>query len=390
MKKNKRTKKYYFKLKEVIILILTTAVVVCLATSLIITNKYNSSIEEEYISDKNISNFLEAYKVLTENYYKDIDKTSFMNSVITYMSSYFEDPYTSFLDKNQTTTLMDSLTSEYEGIGIKIIKSEEGIVILEVFEDAPAYQSGLKVGDVIIKVDGEDITYKPASRLATLIQSKKKLTIGVLRDGKELSFETRTEKVFVPSVYSDIHEEDNKKIGYLNISSFSTATAKQFANKLTELENQGIESLIIDVRNNSGGYLTVAEDIAELFIEKGKILYSLEDKSGKKTILDKTDTQKKYPVVVITNNHSASASEVLAGALKDSYNATIVGQTSYGKGKVQQTEKLTDGAMLKYTSASWDRPNGENIDGIGIIPDYEVPVNEKNDELIKAIEVLTK
>ena len=164
---------------------------------------------------------------------------------------------------------------------------------------------------------------------------------------------------------------------------------------MTELESNGITSLIIDLRGNTGGYLKGATDIASIFIEKGKTLYYLENKEKKEEYKDETSELKNIPVIVLIDGTSASASEVLAAALKDSYGATLVGTLSYGKGKVQQTNKLEDGSMVKYTIAKWLRPNGECIDEIGIQPDYEIQLEQSEEgylidtQLEKAIELLS-
>ena len=183
-------------------------------------------------------------------------------------------------------------------------------------------------------------------------------------------------------------------LGYIYISTFSDTIYDQFRDALNKLEGEGIDNLIIDVRNNTGGYLSETTNIASIFLEKGKVIYSLESKKSKDTYKDETDEKKNYKVVVIINEASASASEILTASLKDSYNATVVGKKSFGKGKVQQTAKLKGGTMYKYTSAKWLRPNGECIDGKGIVPDHEVDleVNEEgtvvDTQLSKALEIL--
>ena len=178
-------------------------------------------------------------------------------------------------------------------------------------------------------------------------------------------------------------EGNDKKVGYLSISSFSNTLAKQVESALDELESDGIESLIIDLRNNGGGLLTAAKDTASLFLEKGKAIYSLEgnDKNEKtKVYYDETSTSRNYPIVVLVNGGTASASEILTAALKDSYGATTVGTTTYGKGKVQQTKKLSDGSLVKYTTSRWLTPNNECIDEYGISPDYGIELEYQYDD----------
>ena len=172
-------------------------------------------------------------------------------------------------------------------------------------------------------------------------------------------------------------------MGYLSISSFSDTLATQVENALGELEESNIESLIIDLRNNGGGLLTAAKDTASLFLEKGKVIYGLEgnEKNEKtKIYYDETTTFRNYPIVVLVNGATASASEILAAALKESYGATIVGTTTYGKGKVQQTKKLSDGSLVKYTTFRWLTPDNECIDEYGISPDYGIEIEYQYDD----------
>ena len=167
---------------------------------------------------------------------------------------------------------------------------------------------------------------------------------------------------------------------YLKISKFNETAYEQFYEKLNKIEVDGINSLIIDLRDNTGGYLSVATKISEMFLQKGKVIYSLNEQSSTKTTYDETDDERNYKVYILVNGNSASASEILAAALKDSYGAKLVGTTTYGKGKVQKTSKLSDGTMYKYTSAKWLTPSGECIDGVGLKPDIEI---SNGDELLK-------
>ena len=192
-----------------------------------------------------------------------------------------------------------------------------------------------------------------------------------------------------PSISYSIIENTN--IGYIAIEKFSENLGTQVKNALNELETKNINSLIIDVRDNAGGYLTSAEDVSNLFLKNGKTIYSLEANGSKVSYNDKTDEHRDYPIVVLINGGSASAAEILAAALKDSYGATLVGAKTYGKGKVQQVVSLNSGDSVKYTSAKWLTPLGICIDGVGISPDYNVEfslVSEIDSQLEKAIELL--
>ena len=196
-----------------------------------------------------------------------------------------------------------------------------------------------------------------------------------------------------------IYELMENNIGYLRMNIFSNTLSNQVENALADLESQGMQKLIIDLRGNTGGYLESAEATANLFLEKGKLIYSLENKETKADYYDDSDAHTTYPIVILLDGTSASASEILAASLKDSYDygVTFVGVTSYGKGLVQQKYDLNDGSMAKYTSARWLRPNGSCIDGVGLIPDYEVAATEAYDEngelidnqLERAIEIIS-
>ena len=311
------------------------------------------------------------------------------------MLDYLGDNYTTYMDINQTSMLNDALTGEYKGIGILI----EDHMIKEVFSKSPAEKAGLLNGDIIIRINGIDVTDVNADEVAKRIKSSKgNMTISVSRNNEELTFELSTEKLYVPAISSKVL--DDTSIGYIRIATFSSTVANQVSDALDELKDKNINSLIIDLRSNSGGFLNAAEDVSSLFLEKGKVIYSLKSKKLNDIVKDKTKAKTNYKIVVIVDENTASAAEIVASALKESYGATIVGKTSYGKGKVQQTISLIDGSMAKYTSAKWYTPNGTNIDKKGITPDVDVDLTLEKDvngnvtkiidsQLIKAIEVLS-
>lgn len=384
----KNPKKYYFKLKEVVILIIMTSFVVSLGTGIIISKRYESNYKDIVITDKNITKFLNAYQILTEKYYQDINKDELIDNAITSMFNYLNDPYTTYLNEQETTALIDSLRGEYEGIGVGITKNDTGIVVTEVLPGSSAFEKGLKIGDIIIKVNGEDVSYLPVPTVAERITSSpdKKVIVTILRDSEELDFNLTVSSVDIPSITSEVLGED---IGYIDIETFSLTTSKQVREQFNIQKNSGIKSLIIDVRNNTGGYLSVAEDIAKIFLARGQTVYSIEDKNGIEAVKDNNIESSDIPIIVLINKDSASASEVLAGALKDSYNATLVGNISYGKGKIQKTETFEDGSMGKFTIAKWLRPNGTCVDGVGITPDYVINnTADEDNQLLKALELL--
>ena len=382
-----------FNLMSVVIIICVTSIVSAITAGIIVTNNYDLSYKG-LSTDKNLSEFLKAYSNIVNNYYEDVDKEKMLDAAMDAMLNYLGDNYTTYLTKEQRKELEERLAGEYEGLGIKI----SGREIVEITENSPASEAGLMVGDLFVSVEGTDVTNATSSIISTLIRddSKKEVNIVIERNGTQMSFKITKSLIPTSSISYELKENN---IGYLKIDIFSRPLTSEIEKALDDMESKGMQKLIIDVRDNTGGYLDSAETTASLFLEKGKLIYSLQDKNGKEDYKDTTETKRNYPIVVIINHNSASSSEILAAALKDSYNAILVGETSYGKGKVQQTFDIEDGGMAKYTSAKWLRPNGSCIDGVGLKPDYEVNIiydyNENGDivgytdtQLNKAIEVI--
>lgn len=385
-----------FKLYEVIIITIITGILCSIATGFIFYKKYETSAIASYenlSNNKNVNEFLQVYASIIKEYYQDVNEEELVDSAINAMFSYLGDNYSEHLSKDETSSLLEQLAGEYQGIGVEIYQDK---IIYNVFDDSPAKEAGLQKGDKIIKVNNEDVSEKDNSYVATKIKNENdKVEITILRNNEEKKVTVKKDKLYIPSVTSKVIEEENKKIGYIDITTFSNTTSKQVKKALLSLENDNIDSLVIDVRNNAGGYLISAKEIASMFLEKEKIIYSLHEKDKTQTYKDTTSEKRDYPVVVLINEYSASASEILTSALKESYNATLVGKKSYGKGKVQQTLNLEDGSMAKYTTAKWLTPNGKCIDGVGITPDYEIDldVDENNQTIVdtqlnKAIEIL--
>lgn len=388
-----------FKLSTIIILMIITAIISGITSGVIVYSSYskNAGISYKTINnDDALKQFLEVYSSITNEYYEDIDKNKMIEEAISAMLKYLGDNYTTYLDKNQTSMLNDTLAGEYRGIGI-IISDRE---VKEVLDNSPAKTAGLQPGDIITKVNDEDVTELSSSDIANKIKksTKKSVSITILRNNEEKTIMIEISTLYIPAISKTII--DNTNIGYLSLSTFSSSVDKQVEEALKYFDENNIESLIIDLRGNSGGFLSAAENVANLFLEKGKIIYSLQDKKGTKIVKDRTKDHKKYKIVVLINGGTASASEILAAALKDSYGATLVGKTSFGKGKVQQTVNLKNGSMAKYTSAKWLTPGGECIDTKGIKPDVEVELTIEKDQdgniiniidtqLDKAIELLT-
>ena len=370
--------KVKFKLWEVIVIVSLATLFMSVITGFIVYKKFNSGTVST-TNNKYVNNFIKAYNDVVDNYYEDVSEDKIIDAAITGMMSYLDDDYTTYLDEYDTEDLTESLRGTYEGIGITIAENDDGnIEIKKVLDGSSASEVGIKVGDIVKGINGTSVLGKYPTELTDLIDKVEgTFKIEVLRDDETLEFEVEKRELIVPALTSEVKtNQSGKKVGYLYLSSFTSSLGIQVKEELKKFDEEKINNLIIDVRYNSGGYLQSTTDILELFLNKNELMFSLEYK--KDTIKYKAEigTDKKYNIVVLINGASASASEVLASSLKDNGKATIIGSTSYGKGKVQMTGELDDGSMYKYTSAKWFRPNGECIDGVGIKPDIAVDLNE--------------
>lgn len=385
-----------FNIIEVIIIIIISGLTASLATGIIMASNSRTSSGTTYselLQDEGIRSFLDVYADVVNGYYENVDKNKAIDSAINGMMSYLGDKYTTYLNGDETNSLNNSLSGSYNGIGVLV---KEGAVIESIFDDSPAEKAGLKVGDQIVGIDNNDVREKELSEITKIIKDHKgDLKLNIIRNNQPLDIIVNVGNVNKPAITYTTMDKDNKKVGYLYIATFSTTVADQVKTALNKIESQNIEGLIIDLRNNGGGYLSAASDIASMFLEKDKVIYSLESKENIETFKDQSEEKRNYNIVILVNDGTASASEIMTAALKDSYNnVKIIGTKTYGKGKVQQTKSLTDGTMVKYTTAKWLRPNGDCIDNIGIVPDYVIDIVKNEDgsfedtQLQKAIEVV--
>lgn len=388
--------KNQYSLKFVVICSAVIAFLASVITGVVILN-FTSL---KAVGNKQLMDVVNTYEKIKKEYYETINDADLATSAIDGMMNFLEEKYSIYMDQEDTDYLTDKLKGNYEGLGIAVIKNTKNeIIILNVYDNTPASEAGLKNNDVILEINGTKITEKyAADDISKLIKETKNVNIKVRRDDKTLEFDIEKKTVDYPVVGTQIFEHDKKRIGYLELTSFNATADKQVRESLKKLESENIDSLIIDLRGNTGGYLSMANSIASMFLKKGKVIYSLEGKTTHNTVLDETEEERNYDIVVLIDSATASASEILAAALKESYGAILVGTTSYGKGKVQQTSTLSDDTMIKYTTAKWFTPKGDSIDTIGLKPGIEVyltkdylvnPVNENDAQLMKAIEILS-
>lgn len=354
-----------------------------------------------FVLSKELAKFVDAYDAIVNNYYKEVDKDKLVESAINGMVSSVGDEYTSYSDKDVTDNFNEAVNGKYMGIGALIMKSENDLVIYKVFEDSPSYKAGLKDGDIILKLDDKDTKDMSVNDIASIVKNddNKEVKLLVKRGEENLDITIVKDMVELPVVSGKVINHNDKKIGYISLSIFSSVASEQFNKQLVKLEKEGISGLVIDVRGNSGGYLTTVTDIASYFLKKGDIIYKLEVNDKVTVRKDKTKESRDYPVAVLIDKNSASASEILASSIKESYNGYVVGTNSYGKGTVQQTLVLSDGSMIKYTIEKWLTPLGNWINDEGVIPTNYVelsseylnnPVFENDNQLNEALELVSK
>ena len=386
-------KKKEFSLLNVIIIVIFAAITAGIASGVIIKNSYKYDKLED---DKVLSEFLDVYSRVSKDYYEDVNKNKMLDKAVEGMLSSLDDSYTDYLDSGDSAYLEATLNGTFKGIGVTFSNKK----IIDVIYDSPAKKAGLLAGDIIVSINDTPVANLSDTDMAKIIKDDKddKINMVISRDGKEINVDNIEIRV-MPNYYLSANMIEDTSIGYIRLPIFSLKSGKQFLNKVSEFENNGMNKLIIDLRSNTGGFLDEATEIVSAFVEKGKILYSLKDKKKTEYFYDKTAEKKDYPIVILIDENSASASEIVTSILKDNNNAIIVGKKSFGKGKVQKTITLSDGTMAKYTSAKWYRPNGECVDMVGINPDYEVDLLKEFDEngnvisiddtqLKKAIEVI--
>lgn len=386
-------------------------VVVCVAITAVITSfctyKYLSENGGVMYAEKNSSlegleetlqNFRAAFE---KEYIGEMDDEAMVESAIKGYVSGLGDEYTTYYTKEEMEDLMEETEGNYVGIGIYIsaYKESNEIVIIKPMEGSPAEEAGLLPGDIITKVDGVEYNGDTIDEMTNKIKGPEgtKVKVEIKRNGQTQEIEVERRKILISHIDSKIIEDN---IGYISISDFEGGCAQEFEENYKNLEEQGIESLIIDIRNNGGGLVDEAIAILELITNKGSTLLITTDKNEAEEVTkSEKDPIINMPIVLLVNEYSASASEIMAGALKDNNKATLVGTTTYGKGVIQKVYPLTDGSGLKMTTNEYFTPNHNKINKIGIDPDEEIDLPEEikyqtnipaeeDTQLQKAIEIL--
>ena len=393
--KIKKNKMKFSLLEVIIIVLISLSLGTLIGSSFIYTKEkivYNNIPEE-------LDEFVVTYEKIKAGYYKKIDSSDLIESAIEGMVNSLDDPYTNYMDEDTTEVFNQTVDGEYVGIGATVEITEEEIKIISIIDNSPAKKAGLKVDDIITKINGKEVKGKSNDEISKLLKGKKntKVKITIKRKEKEKTYTLTRSDVDIPSISSKVIKANDKKIGYIHIDVFAANTYSQFKKNLEKLENKKIDSLIIDVRNNSGGHLDQVTKILEMFMDKKHVLYQIQKGKNKKKVYSSTKEKRNYKVVVLVNKGSASASEILTAAMKESYNAEIIGESTYGKGTVQNSYSLKNGTSLKYTTEKWLTPKGNWINEKGVKPTieeslteeyYNNPTEENDNQLQKAIEIL--
>ena len=350
-------------------------------------------------SNSKLSEIISTYNSIKDNYYKEIDEDTLVNAAVSGMIGSLDDNYSNYMDSSTTDSFNESVEGSFVGIGITIMYDGEYNKIIAVDDKGPSNKI-LKVDDLIVKVSGKDVRGIYGDDLKKLIRGKvgTAVKIKVLRNNKYLTFSIKRTNIEIETVKSNYFDVESKRIGYLDVDVISSNTYKQFNKNLKRLENKNIDSLIIDLRDNPGGHLSQTKEILSMFFNKKTVLYQLKDKDTKKKIYSSSNETRSYPIVILVNDGSASASEIITSCFMENYNnIKVVGTTTYGKGTVQQSHQLSTGTSIKYTVQEWLTSNGKSINEKGIKPDEELIMNSEyysnptyntDNQLQKAIEIL--
>lgn len=383
-------------IKDILILLL---LVVCIMEGIMLKVFVFSS--DDGIARK--SKLKQLKTVIDEYYLGEVDEEQLREYSYKGMIAGLEDPYSVYYTKEEYEDVEESSEGIFSGVGIVLTQDMEtkAITVVKPMKDGPAQKAGIKAGDILTKVEGEEISSdEDLSSVVSRVKGKEgtKVTLTFSRDGKEKDYTLTRQEIKNPTVEYEMLEN---KVGYIKITEFDEVTVEQFDDALSQLENDGMKKLVLDLRDNPGGLLDAVVDIADRILPTGMIVYT-EDKNGKKTEYEAKSAEcVEQPIVVLINGNSASASEILAGAIQDYKAGTLVGTTSYGKGIVQNIFQLGDGSAVKLTIANYYTPKGRNIHKKGIDPDVEVELKEslkdeieikksEDNQLQEALKVLEK
>ena len=405
-KKTKRQSIY-----KVIMLVVLAVTITFMITTVTMYKKFQDAYVKEALggttgstsSGSSLIKTLESFKTMLEQkYIGEIDEEKLIEGAIKGYVEGLEDPYTEYLTKEEMQDFTEETSGEYVGIGVYITnyKTNNSILVVGVMKGSPALDAGMQAGDIIEKIDGTLYTGEQLNAATRVLKGQEgtNVKVTIVRDGKEEELNIVRKKITVDHVASQMLEDN---IGYIQVDSFDSGVADRAEEQLNELKEKGAKGIILDLRSNGGGIVDEATGIADLFLNKGETVLITKGKSENEdeTKAKKDPIIKDIPLVVLVNQGSASASEILAGALKDKFGATIVGMNTYGKGVIQTLYSLSNGGGLKITTEEYYTPNHNKINKVGIKPDVEIELTKDSDgnyetemnkdaQLLKAEEII--
>lgn len=341
------------------------------------TEESAAGVQAGGLSEKELEKISTVFELVNSRFIEDVDRRALADGALEGLVAALGDPYSEYLDKEEIEAFSEHIHSSFSGIGAEVTLQDGNVVVVTPQRNTPAERAGILPGDIILSVNGEALEGLDLHDAVEKIRGPKgtQAKLKVLRKGS-------AGPIDIIVVRDDIQKEtvaaemiDNKKIGRIIINQFAVNTAERFAAELEQLEAKGMKGLIVDVRNNPGGVVSAVQDIAEQFVPKGKTIMHMEYKNGKREKTESKGTGKKYPVVVLINKGSASASEILGAAIQESAGGVLVGETTFGKGLVQTTVQMKDSTGVKLTIAKWLTPDGDTINKQGIAPDIAVEQN---------------
>lgn len=360
-----------------------------LAAMLLLVAPHSYAEEPKHkLTTEQLVKLMEAYERLSGEYPFALDRQQLYEAALKGMFQYL-DEYSNYYNKSETDDFYNELSGRFVGIGVQLEEKDGYPRIAEVIPGSPAEKVKLKPGDLILQVDGADVKKLQWKEITKRIRGEENTPVKLifLREGMKYQATPIRKVITVESVELKVLPGD---VGLIRLKEFTLTSANKFKDALNELDQKGITKLVVDLRDNPGGVLSAAVSIARNFVPKGKIV-SIRTVNGVEKVYESTTEKNKYRLVLLVNGNSASASEILAGAVKDRKSGILVGEKTFGKGIVQKIYPLSDGTMFKYTYAEYLTPSGVSIHKKGIEPDYKVENSEKTEEdepLKKALELL--
>lgn len=374
-----------YTLRQVAIMIAIAVTISACAVTMVIysiissNTRYIISFDPQEVSYENVNKFNQVKQILKDSYYKEVDEDILVEGAVSGLAESLKDPYTVYFNKEQMKAFMEKSEGSYVGIGVTVNSDKDGyLTVIEPFENSPAQKAGMKKGDKIVKVDGTDVSsIRDENMVISMIKGTEntnvKLTVYRPDDDKYLQLEVVRKRIKASNIKSEIL---GGSIGYIKLVMFDTEIAGYFKNDLDKMMKKGIDGLIIDLRDNPGGSYDQVVKIADILLPEATIVYT-ENREGKRQVKYSDKAYVDLPLVILTNGNSASASEILAGAVKDNGRGRLVGIRTFGKGLVQELRMLSDGSGIKVTVSKYFTPSGVCIHGEGIAPDIEIDIMEE-------------